>query len=76
MGGYRSHDSQFSDRMPIKRNLEEKKRVLIQLRDQQAGLKPWVSDEVKTSLARRIAELEKEIAAARKTDGLNRSSRP
>jgi hypothetical protein len=68
MSGFRSHDSQFSDRMPIRRSLEEKKRVLIQLRDQQAGLKPWVSTEVKTSLARRIAELEKEIAGGTRRD--------
>jgi hypothetical protein len=66
MSGFRSHDGQFSDRMPIKRTLEEKKRMLVQLKEQQAGLKAWVADEVKSALARRIAELEKEVAAARR----------
>ncbi len=66
MSGFRSHDGQFSDRMPIKRTLEEKKRMLVQLREQQAGLKAWVSPEVKTALARRIAELEQDIASARR----------
>ncbi len=66
MNGFRSHDGQFSDRMPIKRSLDEKRRLLVQLREQQAGLKPWVSPEVKTALARRIAELEQDIAGARR----------
>ncbi len=66
MSGFRSHDGQFSDRMPIKRSLDEKRRLLVQLREQQTGLKPWVSAEVKTALARRIAELEQDIAGARR----------
>ena len=66
MSGFRSHDGQFSDRMPIKRSLDEKRRLLVQLREQQSGLKPWVSAEVKTALARRIAELEQDIAGARR----------
>jgi len=66
MTGFRSHDGQFSDRTPIKRTLDEKKRLLVQLKEQQAGLKPWVSDTIKIALARRIADLEFEIAGARK----------
>ncbi|MGE5504454.1 MAG: hypothetical protein ACM31L_08535 [Actinomycetota bacterium] len=66
MSGYRTHDGQFSDRMPIKRTTEEKRRLLVQLKEQQAGLKAWVADEVKQALARRIAELEKELAVARR----------
>jgi len=66
MSGFRSTDGQHSDRNPIKRTLEEKKRMLVQLKEQQAGLKPWVSAEVKNAIARRIADLEFEIAAARK----------
>ncbi len=66
MSGFRTHDGQHSDRMPIKRSLDEKKRLLAQLREQQAALKPWVAGAVKDSLARRIAELEADLKAAAK----------
>jgi hypothetical protein len=65
MSGFRTHDGQHSDRMPIRRSLDEKKRMLVQLKEQQAGLKPWVAESIKTALAGRIAELEKDIASAR-----------
>lgn len=64
MAGFRSHDGQHSDRMPIKRTLEQKKILLTQLKDQLAGMKPWVAEAVKTSLKQRIAELEQDIAGA------------
>lgn len=63
MSGFRSHDGQHSDRMPIKRSTDEKKRLLVQLKEQQAQLKPWVAEAVKTSLAKRIADLEAELRA-------------
>lgn len=66
MSGFRSHDGQHSDRMPIKRSPEEKKRLLVQLKEQQAALKPWAAEAVKTSLAKRIADLESELKAARR----------
>ncbi len=64
MSGYRSHDGQLSERMPIRRSLEQKKVLLNQLKEQQAGLKAWVAATVKESLAKRIADIEKEIAEA------------
>lgn len=64
MSGFRTHDGQYSDRMPIKRSAEEKKRLLVQLKEQQAALKPWAADAVKSSLAKRIADLEAELRAA------------
>ncbi|MGE5545866.1 MAG: hypothetical protein ACM33T_03140 [Solirubrobacterales bacterium] len=64
MSGFRTHDGQHSDRMPIKRSLDEKKRLLVQLKEQQAAMKPWVAEAVKQSLARRIAELEADLRAA------------
>lgn len=64
MSGFRVHDGQHSDRVPIKRSLEEKKRLLAQLREQQAALKPWVAETVKAALAKRIADLEAELKAA------------
>jgi hypothetical protein len=66
MSGYRTHDGQHSDRMPIKRTTDEKKRMLVQLKEQQAGLKAWTSPEVKTALSRRIAELEQDIGGPRR----------
>lgn len=66
MAGYRTHEGQHSDRSPIRRTLEQKKVMLGQLKDQMAGLKPWVAATVRDSLARRIAELEQEIAAERR----------
>jgi hypothetical protein len=66
MSGFRSHAGQHSDRMPIKRSLDEKKRLLVQLKEQQAALKPWVAETVKASLAKRIADLEAELAGARR----------
>lgn len=64
MSGFRTHDGQHSDRMPIKRSADEKKRMLTQLKEQQAALKPWVAEGVKTSLAKRIADLEGELRLA------------
>ena len=66
MSGFRSHDGQHSDRLPIKRTLDEKKRMLVQLKEQQAALKPWAAEAVKTSLAKRIAELEAELKGVRR----------
>lgn len=64
MSGFRTHDGQHSDRMPIKRSAEEKKRLLAQLKEQQGALKAWVAEGVKSSLAKRIADLEADIKAA------------
>lgn len=66
MSGFRSHDGQHSDRLPIKRSLDEKKRMLVQLKEQQSALKPWAAEAVKTSLAKRIAELEADLRAVKR----------
>ncbi|HSV29942.1 MAG TPA: hypothetical protein VLL76_10295 [Candidatus Omnitrophota bacterium] len=66
MSGFRTHDGQHSDRMPIKRSLDEKKRLLVQLKEQQAALKPWAADAIKQALAKRIADLETDLRAAAK----------
>lgn len=66
VSGFRSHDGQHSDRMPIKRSQDEKRRMLAQLKEQQASLKPWVAEAVKSSLAKRISDLEKELAGSRR----------
>ncbi len=64
MSGFRSHDGQHSDRVPIKRSMDEKKRMLAQLREQQASLKPWAAESIKTALAKRIADLEADLRQA------------
>ncbi|MBY0429825.1 MAG: hypothetical protein K2Q10_01395 [Rhodospirillales bacterium] len=61
MSGFRTHDGQQSDRIPIKRSVEEKKLLLRKLKEQQAGLKPWVADTIKQSLAKRIADIEEDL---------------
>lgn len=62
MAGYRTHEGQHSDRNPIRRTPEQKKVMLAQLKEQLAGLKPWAAETVRESLAKRIAQLEKEVA--------------
>lgn len=62
MAGFRTHDGQHSDRMPIKRSQDEKRRQLAELKEQQASLKAHASDVLKASIAKRIAELEKDLS--------------
>ncbi len=66
MSGFRSHDGQQSDRQPIKRTDADKRRLLQRLKDEQASFKPWVAEPIKTALAKRIAELEADLAPARR----------
>ena len=66
MSGYRSHDGQQSDRQPIKRTSADNKRMLQRLKDEQASFKPWVAEPIKLALAKRIAELEAELAPPRR----------
>ncbi|TAN55336.1 MAG: hypothetical protein EPN20_20385 [Magnetospirillum sp.] len=66
MSGWRSHDGQRSDRQPIKRTDDDKRRLLQRLKDERASFKPWVADAVKSALNKRIIELEAELAPARR----------
>jgi hypothetical protein len=66
MSGFRSHDGQHSDRQPIKRTDTDKRRMLQRLRDEQASFKPWVAEPIKLALAKRIAELEADLAPSRR----------
>jgi len=65
MSGWRTHEGQHSDRQPIKRSKDEKLRLLQRLKDEQAAFKPWAAAPVRAALAKRIADLEFELAAAR-----------
>jgi hypothetical protein len=62
----RSHEGQFSDNRPIRRSPQEKKRLLAELKETLAGMKPTASSTLRTTLVARIKELEAELAADRR----------
>jgi hypothetical protein len=62
----RSREGQFSDARPIQRSRAEKERLLRELKDTLAGLKPHASPAMRTTLQARIRELEAELAAAKR----------
>jgi hypothetical protein len=62
----RSHEGQFSDNRPIRRSPQEKRRLLAELKDTLAGLKPHASPSLRTTLLARIKELEMELAAEKR----------
>jgi len=59
----RAFEGQHSDAVAIKRTREQKQVLLKQLKEQFTGLKPTVAATMRDSLARRIADLERELAA-------------
>ncbi len=65
MSGWRAHDGQGSDRQPIRRTTDEKRRMLQRLKEEQAAFKPWVAEAIKLALSKRIADLEADLAASR-----------
>lgn len=62
----RSREGQFSDARPIQRSRAEKERLLRELRDTLAGLKPHASASMRTTLQGRIRELEADLGVAKK----------
>lgn len=58
----RAFDGQFSDNRPIRRTLQEKKRLLAELKETLANLKPQAAASLRTTLLARIKEIETEIA--------------
>ena len=58
----RSREGQFSDARPIQRSRAEKEKLLRELKDTLAGLKPHAAS-MRATLQARIKELEAEIAA-------------
>jgi hypothetical protein len=59
----RSFEGQFSDNRPIRRSPQEKKRLLAELKETLANLKPQSAPSLRTTLAARIKELEIELAS-------------
>jgi hypothetical protein len=62
----RSREGQFSDARPIQRSKAEKERLLRELRDTLASLKPHASASMRTTLQARIRELEADLGVAKK----------
>ena len=62
----RSREGQFSDTRPIQRSRAEKEKLLRELKDTLAGLKPHASASMRTTLQARVKELEAELAATRR----------
>ncbi|MFH5926229.1 hypothetical protein [Roseomonas xinghualingensis] len=61
----RAFEGQFSDNKPIRRSLEEKRRLLAELEQTLAGMKSHTSPSLRESIKSRIAELKADIGAKR-----------
>lgn len=61
----RAFDGQFSDNKPIRRSPEEKRRLLAELEQTLAGMKPHTSPSLRESIKGRILELREELKPAR-----------
>ncbi|MFM2149978.1 MAG: hypothetical protein RLZZ187_2284 [Pseudomonadota bacterium] len=60
----RAFDGQFSDNRPIRRSPQEKKRLLAELKETLANLKPQAAPSLRSTLVARIKELEADLASA------------
>ena len=60
----RSFEGQFSDNRPIRRSPQEKKKLLAELKETLANLKPQAAPSLRSTLVARIKELEAARAAA------------
>ncbi|WP_240791258.1 hypothetical protein [Roseomonas sp. AR75] len=60
----RSHEGQFSDNRPIRRTPQEKRKLLAELKETLANLKPSAAPSMRTTLMARIKELEADLASA------------
>lgn len=62
----RSHEGQFSDNRPIRRSPQEKRRLLAELKETLAAMKPHAAASLRTTLVARIKELEAELNPPKK----------
>jgi hypothetical protein len=60
----RSFEGQFSDNRPIRRSPQEKKKLIAELRETLANMKPSAASSLRATLLARIKELELELASA------------
>ncbi len=61
----RAFEGQFSDNRPIRRSDGEKRRLLAELKETLANLKPHASPGLRTTLLARIKEIESELGPKR-----------
>jgi hypothetical protein len=61
----RAFDGQFSDNKPIRRNMDEKRRLLAELEQTLAGMKTHTSPTLRESIKGRILELRADINGKR-----------
>ena len=59
----RAFDGQFSDNRPIRRSPQEKKKLIAELKETLANLKPSAAPTLRATLVARIKELEAELAS-------------
>ena len=59
----RAFEGQRSDNQPVKRTRPEKEKLLRELRETLAGMKPHGAPSLRQSLQKRIAELDTELRA-------------
>jgi len=59
----RAFDGQRSDGQPVKRSPDEKRKLLRELKETLAGMKPHTSPSLRQSVQTRIADLEAELRA-------------
>jgi ribosomal protein L29 len=59
----RAFDGQFSDNRPIRRSPQEKKKLIAELKETLANLKPSAAPSLRATLVARIKELEAELAS-------------
>ena len=61
----RTREGQFSDNRPVQRNRAEKEKLLAELRQTLAAMKPHAAASLRQSITQRIAALEAELAPRR-----------
>ena len=62
----RAFEGQFSDNKPIRRSMEEKRRLLAELEQTLAGMKPHTSPGLRESIKGRIQELRADIGGGKR----------
>jgi hypothetical protein len=62
----RSFEGQRSDSMPTRRTPEEKRRMLVQLKEQLVSLKPTAAPAIRDAIRQRITALEEELSGGDK----------
>lgn len=65
----RAFDGQFSDNKPIRRSMDEKRRLLTELEQTLRDMKPHTSPALRDSIKTRIVELRGELGVTKRPAG-------